>query len=133
MFERSQNFVCRLSGAVDENIGSLTYAQRNHASIVRLHWHEIVGDYLHGVAVDAELLHGIGTDIHQPQEVFLARGEFEHTVICRCTRQTSLFARRAHFSVDAVAVGQWIDRSSLRCWSQQATNAGHVIIKVPVA
>ena len=127
------NFIRRLPRTVDDNVGTLSHSESDHACVIRFYGHEIVRDYLHGVPIDSKFLHSIASAVDQTKKMILARGEFEGAVSRRLTRQVGLGAREAHLAVDQVAVGERIYGSTFADGSHESPYIGHVVVTVPIA
>ena len=91
----------------DEDVGALADSERDGADGVRLDGDEVVGDYCHVVAVNAELLSPFRTRVYEaePMDFVCLEFEFGDASIGSARLSVSNFATViVHFSVDKVVV-----------------------------
>ena len=94
-----------LAGGFDDDVASLADAEGHYVDLVGDDRDEVIGDDGHGVVVDAELLHALGTGVDQADAVGLAGLELElgDTGVGRASGVVAL-AGVVHLSVDQVVV-----------------------------
>lgn len=120
------------AGAVDDHVGALADPERDHAGLVGDDGHEVVGDDVHVVAVDGELLDGRRARVDETEPMELARCEIELGIVGRRAIEKRLHTGEAHLAVDEVGVGQGELGTALGERLHKAAHVGHVRLAVPL-